>query len=95
MQLRAMHALTLAALLAAPVAARAEPPVEVEVMEDGADDFFAPAAPAPAPTMAAPVSDEDAVRAHADDMFDELEREEVRHGKVPPAPAAPAAPATP
>jgi len=58
------------ALCASP--AFADPPAEVEVVEESGDDWFAP------PPAAEP---SEGVKARAADLFEELEREEARHGK--------------
>jgi hypothetical protein len=51
---------------------QAAPPVKVEVLVDDEDDFFEA-------KKKAPKSRTDEVREHADEMFDELEREEAKH----------------
>ncbi len=52
--------------------AQAGPPVKVEVVVDDDEDFFTQKKPAPK-------SKTDEVRQHADEMFDDLSREEAKH----------------
>lgn len=83
-------------------AALAQSAVQVEVVQEGEDAFFAPppppVEPVPAPAVAAPPRP-DTPKGRAEALFEQLEREEAGLASTPPGPRAPApaagAPSTP
>ncbi len=74
---------------------QAQSAVQVEVVQEGEDAFFAPPAPEPVAEPAppaAPTPRPDSPKGRAEALFEQLEREEAGLGSTPPGPRAPAAP---